>query len=300
MKYRDRFDQLEELGNPSMGRFMLSEVLTKMATTCKQCQRDRMRCTLRPLCPDRIFLNILITLGAKTADFPTFCYQVHLRNLQSYLKSGAKRDHPLEPRFPLSYFRRYVQFKKDDSEANFQAFKKYLEQVTKQPVHGYSIDNRWYFGVGNGVFIVDLKRNLVSLDPDGDIIRRPALEPLITFLMETQRLQGEILKDMQDTWYLRIVFPKLTDTQYAEIIQPNLQKLEEYWAFVRAHNINKNTQVLISLDPTPDLAIRLQALRETINVLAEIAKAAPKARKLDQPSKEKPDTRIESPTKPIS
>ena len=78
------------------------------------------------------------------------------------------------------------------------------------------------------------------------------------------------------------------------------QKLEEYWAFVRAHNINKNTQVLISLDPAPDLAIRLQALRETINVLAEIAKAAPKARKLDQPSKEKSDTRIESPTKPIS
>jgi hypothetical protein len=300
MKYRDRFDQLEELGNPNMGRFMLSEVLTKMATTCKQCQRDRMRCTLRPLCPDRIFLNILITLGAKTADLPLFCYQVHLRNLQSYLKSGAKRDHPLEPRFPLSYFRRYVQFKKDAAEANFLAFKKYLEQATKKTVNAYSIDKRWYFGVGNGIFIVDMNRNLVSLDPDGDIIRRPALEPLITFLMETQELQGEILKDMQDTWYLRVSFPKFSNSEYTEIVQPNLQNLKKYWAFVRAHNINKSTQILISLDPAPNLAIRLQGLRETTKILTEIASAAPKPKKQNQATKEDPDTIIESPSKPVS
>lgn len=276
MKYQDRFEQLEELGNPTMGRFMLTQVLTKMASTCKQCQRDRMRCTIKPLCPDRVFLNMLIALGARTTDLPSFCYQVSIRALESYLKSGAKRDHPHEPRFPLSYFRRFVQFKKDDSEANFKKFKEFLETRTKQTVHGYAIENRWYFGVGNGIFIVDLRRQLVSLDPDGDIVRHEALEPLLTFLMEMHGLSAQILKDMQDTWYLRIEFPKFKDEEYTEHVQPQLKALEEFWSFVRINNINSNTQFLIGLDPPPDKTMRLDGLRKTAMILSEIAKHAPK------------------------
>jgi hypothetical protein len=277
MKYQDRFEQLEELGNPTMGRFMLTQVLTKMATTCKQCQRDRMRCTIKPLCPDRVFLNMLIALGARTSDLPPFCYQVSIRALESYLKSGANRDHPHEPRFPLSYFRRFVQFKKDEHEANFEVFKKYLETVTKQTVFGYAIENRWYFGVGNGIFIVDLKRRLVSLDPDGDVVRHEALEPLLTFLSKMHGLSTEILKDMQDTWYLRIEFPKFKDEDFSDHVQPQLKELEDLWSFVRVNTINSNTQILVGLDPPPGRTMRLGGLRKTAMILAEIAKVAPKA-----------------------
>lgn len=298
MKYRDRFHQLEELGNPSMGRFMLSEVLTKMANTCKQCQRDRMRCTLRPLCSDRVFLNILITLGAKTADLPSFCYQVHLRTLQSYLKSGANRDHPLEPRYPLQYFRRYIQFKKDDPDANFQAFKEYLEKSTKQSVYGYALNNTWYFGVGHGIFVVDVRRGLVSLDPDGDIVKREALEPLLTFLTEMLHLRVEILKDMADTWYLRMELPKFSETQFTEEIQPKLKELEEQWSFVRANDINQKTRFLVSLDPAPDLAIRLQGLRKTVEILAEITKAAPKTGKPAKQAEKSTAKAVESTANP--
>jgi hypothetical protein len=279
MKYRDRFHQLEELGNPTMGRFMLSEVLTKMAGTCKQCQRDRMRCTLRPLCLDRVFLNILIALGARTADLPSFCYQVHLRTLQSYLKSGANRDHPQEPRYPLRYFRRFIQFKKDDPNANYLAFKEYLEKATKQTVHGYALNNTWYFGVGTGIFVVDVRRGLVSLDPDGDIVKREALEPLLTFLTEMLHLQVEILKDLEDTWYLRMELPKFSEPKFSEDVQPKLEELKELWSFVRANDINRKTRFLVSLDPIPDLSIRLQGLRKTVKILAEITKVAPKSRK---------------------
>jgi len=276
MEYQDRFEQLEELGNPTMGRFMLTQVLTKMATTCKQCQRDRMRCTIKPLCPDRVFLNILIALGAKTSDLPSFCYQVSVRALEAYLKSGAKREHPHEPRYPLTYFRGHFQFKKDAQEANFEIFKKYLETTTKQTVHGYAIENRWYFGVGNGIFIVDLKRGLVSLDPDGDTVRRGALEPLLTFLLEMHGLSAELLKDMQDTWYLRIEFPQFNDEEFSELVQPQLKALGEFWSFVRVNSINSNTQILIGLDPPPEKAMRLGGLRKTAVILAEIAQVAPK------------------------
>lgn len=298
MKYRDRFHQLEELGNPSMGRFMLSEVLTKMASTCKQCQRDRMRCTLRPLCPDRIFLNILFVLGAKSADLPSFCYQVHLRTLQSYLKSGANRDHPHEPRYPLQYFRRFIQFKKDDPDANFLAFKEYLEKTTKQTVHGYTLNDTWYFGVGLGIFVVNVKRGLVSLDPDGDIVKREALEPLLTFLTEMLHLRVEILKDMEDTWYLRMELPKFSETKFVEEVQPKLKELEEQWSFVRANDINRKTRFLVSLDPAPDLAIRLQGLRKTVEILSEIAKAAPRSGKPVKPAEKSIAKAVESATNP--
>jgi hypothetical protein len=276
MKYQDRFEQLEELGNPTMGRFMLTQVLSKMASTCKQCQRDRMRCTIKPLCPDRIFLNILIALGARTSDLPSFCYQVSLRALEAYLKSGAKRDHPHEPRYPLAYFRRYFQSKKDDPEADFNAFKKYLETATKQTVHGYAIENRWYFGAGNGIIIVDLKIGLLSLDPDGDIVHHEALEPLLTFLTAMHGLSADILKDMHDTWYLRIEFPKFKEEDFAEQVQPQLKALEEFWSFVRANDIDSNTQILVGLDPPPDTFMRLGGLRKTAEILAVIAEIAPK------------------------
>ncbi len=293
MKYQDRFEKLEELGNPTMGRFMLTQVLTRMATTCKQCQRDRMRCTIRPLCPDRVFLNILIALGAKTTDLPSFCYQVSIRALEAYLKSGAKRDHPHEPRYPLAYFRRFIQFQKDKPEANFKAFTEYLEKRTKQTVYGYAIENRWYFGVGNGIFIVDLKRDLVSLDPDGDIVNREALEPLLTFLMEMHGLSADILKDMQDTWYLRIEFPKFSEEAFTEHVQPQRKVLQEFWSFVRVNNIDTKIQFLIGLDPPLGTAMRLEGLRKTAVILADIAKAAPKPA-----SRKRSSTAVEATAKP--
>lgn len=288
MKYQDRFEQLEELGNPTMGRFMLSKVLTQMVTTCKNCQRDRMRCTIQPLCPDRVFLNILIALGARVSDLPPFCYQVHLRTLQSYLQSGAKREHPQEPRYPLRHFRRYIQLKKDDLEANFDAFQKYLETATKQKVHGYAIDNTWYFGVGTGIFIVNVRHGLVSLNPDGDIIRPKAIEPLLTFLTEMHQLKGDLLKDMQDTWYFQIFIPKMSKEEFNDKIQPKLKELEQYWAFVRATELDKETQILVSLDPAPGKAIRLQGLRETVQVLADISKTSGVDRKPASTKVEKP------------
>ena len=175
-----------------------------------------MRCTLRPLCPDRVFLNILITLGAKTVDLPSFCYQVHNRALQAYLKSGAERVHPEEPRYPLRYFRKFVTLKKGESEGTFRALKEYFEKSTKKPVHCHALKDSWFFSVGKGIIIVDLKRQLVSLDPDGDKVRRAALEPLIKFVAEIHGIKFQLLKDMADTWYLRVVIPKFTKEKFTE------------------------------------------------------------------------------------
>ncbi len=273
LKYQDRFEEIEALGNVSMGRFMLREVLTKMAGTCKQCMRDRMRCTLRPLCPDRIFLNILIALGAATSDLPAFCYQVHIRNLKAYFQSGAVRTHPLEPRYPLRYFQSLIR-KSGEAEMKIESFAAYLEKETGSLVHSYTLENVWYFGVGRGIFIVNLEHQLVSLDPDGDTVLRPALEPLITFLVQMHGVSAEILKDMDGTWYLRFTCPPMRAALVAKAVNHRIQTLQADWAYVNLRSTKQETQILIGLDPAPNKVTRLRTLRETIHLLADIAKAA--------------------------
>jgi len=275
-KYQDHFDEIGDLGNPSIGRFMLSDVLSKMETTCEECQRDRMRCTLRPMCPDRVFLNVLIALQAAIDDLPAFCYQVHLRNLDTYLKSRAQRTHEKEPRYPLQYFGEFITFKKDGPAANLRAFAAYLKRETQSEVRSYALDDRWYLGVGAGIFVVDLNRQLVSLDPDGDIVQRPALETLIVLLAETHRLDVTILKDLESTWYLRVRSGPFTTDQLTEIVQPRLRKLEESWSHVASQTNDHETEVLVGLDPASGRGIRLHTLRETLQLLAEIAQTAPR------------------------
>lgn len=277
-KYQDRFDEIGDLGNPTIGRFLLSDVLGKMETTCEECQRDRMRCTLRPLCPDRVFLNILVAVGAAIEDLPPFCYQVHLRNLDAYLKSKAQRAHEKEPRYPLDYFERLVAFKKGSPAANMRAFGAYLQKETQSKVHSYALDDRWYLGVGNGIFVVDPSRGTVSLDPDGDIVHRPALETLIVLLAEIHRLDVTILKDLESTWYLRVTTGPLNEGRLAEVVQPRLGKLEEDWSYATAQTNDHRTEVLVGLDPVSRQGIRLYTLRETLKLLAEIAEAAPSAK----------------------
>jgi hypothetical protein len=277
-KYQDHFVEIGDLGNPSIGRFLLSDVLSKMETTCEECQRDRMRCTLRPMCPDRVFLNILIALQAAISDLPPFCYQVHLRNLDTYLKSKAQRTHEKEPRYPLRYFGEFITFKKDDPAANMRAFAAYLQKETQSEVHSYALDDRWYLGVGTGIFVVDLDRQIVSLDPDGDIVPRPALETLIVLLAETHKLDVTVLKDLESTWYLRLSSGSLKADEVVDIVQPRLRKLEQSWSYVASQTNDHETEVLVGLDPASRQGIRLHMLRDTVQLLAEIAQAASRAK----------------------
>ena len=290
-KYQDHFDEIGDLGNSSIGRFMLSDVLGKMETTCEECQRDRMRCTLRPMCPDRVFLNILIALQAAIDDLPPFCYQVHLRNLDTYLKSKAQRTHEKEPRYPLQYFGEFITFKKDNPAANLRAFAAYLRRQTQSEVHSYTLGDRWYLGVGAGIFVVDLNRRLVSLDPDGDIVQRSALETLIVLLAETHRLDVTILKDLESTWYLRLRSGPFTTDQLTEIVQPRLRKLEGSWSHVASQSNDHETEVLVGLDPASGQGIRLHTLRETLQLLSEIAQAAPRTKAKVPISAAKPSAR---------
>ena len=73
-------------------------------------------------------------------------------------------------------------------------------------------------------------------------------------------------------------------------METEIKKLEKYWSFVRTQPLDKQTQILIGLDPAPRTVIRLQSLRETVQILARILKGAPKSKvkRSNKPEKDTP------------
>jgi hypothetical protein len=189
------------------------------------------------------------------------------------LQSGATRLHPLEPRYPLRHFRSLIQ-KSGESELKLESFAAFLEKETGSKVHSYAIEDVWYFGVGKGIFIVNLEHQLVSLDPDGDTVLRPALEPLITFLVQMHGVNAEILKDMDGTWYLRFRCPPMGAALMAKAVNHRVETLKADWAYVNVQSTRQETRILIGLDPAPNKVTRLRTLRETIHLLADIKRDA--------------------------
>jgi hypothetical protein len=106
------------------------------------------------------------------------------------------------------------------------------------------------------------------------------------------QVKGDLLKDMQDTWYFRVNIPKLPKEEFTEKIQPKLEELEDLWAFARATDVGKETQILLGLDPAPEKSIRLQSLRQTVQILAEFVSVSGGRRKASSTKTEKPKATV--------
>ena len=54
--------------------FITNLMVETMEKICMQCQRDRIRCTLDPMCDERKYLTLLIEAGVPEKEYPQFCY----------------------------------------------------------------------------------------------------------------------------------------------------------------------------------------------------------------------------------
>ncbi|TFF99758.1 MAG: hypothetical protein EU541_04120 [Promethearchaeota archaeon] len=81
---------LQFLNNPVNERFnseMLELLIKEIDQLCfKQCQVDRITCTLNPMCTRRFLLNLRIKKGLDLEELPKFCYSVQKGVIERYLK----------------------------------------------------------------------------------------------------------------------------------------------------------------------------------------------------------------------
>ena len=64
---------------------LAKELMELHQKKCKQCQKDRLSCTVRPSCKNRNFLNMLIDLGVEPQDLPSFCYTQYMDQLKRFI-----------------------------------------------------------------------------------------------------------------------------------------------------------------------------------------------------------------------
>ncbi len=66
--------------------FLIQKAAEQMIELDKECQDDRMTCTVRPLCEKRRWLSILIKAGAPMSMIPKFCYELQQKIVDRALK----------------------------------------------------------------------------------------------------------------------------------------------------------------------------------------------------------------------
>ncbi|MFQ5832316.1 MAG: hypothetical protein ACE5H4_06425 [Candidatus Thorarchaeota archaeon] len=75
---------------------------------CKECEENRLGCTVRPACKDRNFLNMLIELGIDPENLPSFCYSQYLEQVKRFVlerKGRGMVDRRLQTKDFLSTLR---------------------------------------------------------------------------------------------------------------------------------------------------------------------------------------------------
>ena len=81
---------LKFLDNPVNERFnseMMDLLIKRINDLCfKECQVDRIACTLNPMCSKRFLLKLRIKNGLGMEDLPKFCYSVHKGVVERYFK----------------------------------------------------------------------------------------------------------------------------------------------------------------------------------------------------------------------
>ena len=95
-KYDEDLAQRIELLDSKADRQLAKEIIELYETKCKECQEDRLGCTVRPSCKDRNFLNLLIEIGVNPADLPEFCYIQYMEQIKRFILE--KKGRTLEDR----------------------------------------------------------------------------------------------------------------------------------------------------------------------------------------------------------
>jgi hypothetical protein len=76
-----RLKLLDEIADKQLAK----EIIELYEERCRDCQEDRLGCTVRPACENRNFLNLLIELGVEPQDLPSFCYTQYLDQVRRFI-----------------------------------------------------------------------------------------------------------------------------------------------------------------------------------------------------------------------
>ncbi|NMC04467.1 MAG: hypothetical protein GYA24_04605 [Candidatus Lokiarchaeota archaeon] len=225
--------------------FLIQKATEQMAELDKECQDDRMTCTVRPLCEKRRWLSILIKAGAPMAMIPKFCYELQQKIVDRALKKEKYFYEPEDCAIYLDDFFLLV------SKSSPYMLAKMLENNEYEDLT-FTLES-FFRSRFNRVMSLNLEDNLVLLADetlwyidyigklvvlninDERLLNQATLLSLLKFFSRYYKIEIKIFEGSPESWILDMVL--------FEIKSPDISQNESLKAFL-AEAIGKLTRLV--------------------------------------------------------
>ena len=193
-KHNEDLAQRIQLLNSKADRQLAKEIIELYETKCKECQEDRLGCTVRPSCKDRNVLNLLIEIGVDPVDLPEFCYTQYMEQIKRYILE--KKGRTIEDRkIPIKDL---LSTLKLSSIRHFTSkFRRIWDKFSS--VHE---DNIMLVTGDNLLFHFDFARGVVTINPAHMVIDSFALFQLYVRLFSNKFDLKTAISDATENWWM--------------------------------------------------------------------------------------------------
>ncbi|MEM2146195.1 MAG: hypothetical protein QW279_12590 [Candidatus Jordarchaeaceae archaeon] len=263
IKYKDKIVKaLIEDQTETTADLLISVFLESMEEVCERCMSNRMMCTLRPECSNRIFLNLLIKFGVDVKDLPSFCYEQQVNRINMFLEGSAKTK-IVDAALPIREFIKILtggvgeKFTNILQSGNIEKLSKQLFNELKRvtPEVLISVGNDYILAlVDDGLYYFDLSNEIVIINPQEESIKsKDILSGLIDIYKERYKIALELREEFEGLWYLDIFIPvKNPKNGGREEINKILEEYEKRLSstsYVSSHFSNNKINLTIEVRP---------------------------------------------------
>ncbi len=215
-KYKDTFvKSLLEGDTEANVDYLADTLLDFMEQECERCMSNRMMCALRPACPNRKFLNILLRFGVDVKDLPSFCYEQQLSSVNTYLE-GSSKTKIIDTVLPIKEFLNLLSGGGERlmgplREGNVEKLSKelFIELKRATPEVLTSVGEDYILAlVDDGLYYFDLSCEIAIINPrDTTIKSKKIISDLINIYRERYKLDLELREEFEGLFYLDIFIP---------------------------------------------------------------------------------------------
>jgi len=193
-KHRESLVERMQLLNEVADSQLIKEFIELYEKRCKDCQEDRLGCTVRPACNNRNFLNMLIELGAEPEDLPSFCYSQYLEQIKRYILERKGRGMK-DRRIPMKDFL---------STLRVSSIKHFLSRFTKiwSVTSSVQEDNLKLISGDDLLFHFDFSRGIVVVNPWHQQFDSYLTFRLYTALLSNRYEIESTTQDLTQSWWM--------------------------------------------------------------------------------------------------
>jgi hypothetical protein len=222
MKLKKHADELAtrmELLDLPANTQLAKEFIELYEERCRECQEDRLGCTVRPACNNRNFLNMLIEIGVEPEDLPSFCYSQYLEQVKRFILERKGRG----------MIDRRLQTKDFLSTLRVSSIKHFLSRFKKiwKKTSDVQEDNIMLVAGDDLIFHFDFARGIVIVNPSHHEINSfQVFRMYVELLSKHYGINASVSGLATNWWFLTIELDGAKVSKEETLLEDNL--LEKY------------------------------------------------------------------------